>query len=122
MYEIMEASRDDVDAASFDGIPLPSALKQHLIKVLKAVQLVHKHKHNASAAGKQGEVARAKLKKGLIGVTDDEVKGLQEAWQEVRNVCNPRETAGVLREHAYAVRLLDGPCAVRTGARARAPP
>ena len=82
MYEIMEASRDDVDAASFEGISLPSSLKQPLIKVLKAVQLVHKHKHNASAAGKQGEVARAKLKKGLIRVTDDEVKDLQEAWQE----------------------------------------
>ena len=32
MYGIMEASRDDVVAESFEGITLPSALKQPLIK------------------------------------------------------------------------------------------
>ena len=66
------------------------------------------HKHNASAGGKRGEAARAELKKGLIGVTDDDVEDLQEAWQEVCNVCNARDDGRLARTRIPAVRVLDG--------------
>ena len=89
MYFKMEASVtgesvDGVDAKSFEGVTLHSALKESLITVLLAVQLIHKH--NASAGGKRGETARAELKRELIRVTDDDVEGVREAWQKVCNV------------------------------------